>query len=152
MKALDKATNKEQSIKIEASSGLSKEDIEKMQKDAEINEAADKQKREIIDAKNLAEQMIYTAEKAIKDNGDKVSEDIKKGVEEKITALKTAQASDNLDEIKKKSEELSTEMQKIGEELSKQATQNTEAPKQDDGVKEAEVENNDSTPESGENK
>ncbi len=152
VKALDKATNKEQSIKIEASSGLSKEDIEKMQKDAEINEAADKQKREIIDAKNLAEQMIYTAEKAIKDNGDKVSEDIKKGVEEKITALKTAQASDNLDEIKKKSEELSTEMQKIGEELSKQATQNTEAPKQDDGVKEAEVENNDSTPESGENK
>lgn len=115
VKAKDKASNKEQSIKIEASSGLSKEDIEKMQKDAEVNEVEDKKKREIVDTKNLGEQMAYTAEKALKDAGDKVPTDIKTSVEAKITALRETLTKDSLEEIKTASSDLSNEMQKIGE-------------------------------------
>ncbi|MEI8123971.1 MAG: molecular chaperone DnaK [bacterium] len=127
VKAKDKTTNKEQSIRIEASSGLKKEDIEKMQKEAELHAEEDKKKKEGVEVKNIAEQMIYTAEKAIKDNGGKIDATIVKGVEDKIADLKKAkdpstssgQAVD-IDAIKKASEALSTEMQKIGEAMSKQ--------------------------------
>jgi molecular chaperone DnaK len=127
VKAKDKATNKEQSIRIEASSGLSKEEIEKMQKDAEANAADDAKKKELVDAKNLAEQMVYTAEKAVKD-APTLPEDIKKGVEEKVQALKTAiSTGGSLEVLKSATEALSTEMQKIGEHMSKQnQQQNTE--------------------------
>jgi len=146
VKAKDKASNKEQSIKIEASSGLSKEDIEKMQKDAEINEAEDKKKREMVDTKNLGEQMAYTAEKALKDAGDKVPVDIKTNVEAKIVVLRETLTKDSLDEIKKASTELSNEMQKIGEAMNKasaEAQQNASAAGAEaanDNVKDAEVE------------
>ncbi len=120
VKAKDKTTNKEQSIRIEASSGLSKEEVEKMQKDAEANAAEDAKKKELVDAKNTAEQLIYTAEKALKD-APTVSEDIKKGVTEKIEAVKSAISSGaSLDVLKSATESLSTEMQKIGEFMSKQ--------------------------------
>ena len=111
VKAKDKSTGKENSIRIEASSALSDEDIEKMKKDAEMHEEEDKKKKEIIDAKNIAEQIVYTAEKALKDAGDKVGDDIKTGVNAKIDALKKVKDGDSLDEIKKATEELSQEMQ-----------------------------------------
>src|SRR3990167_7053191 len=87
VKAKDKTTGKEQSIRIEASSGLSKDEVEKMQKDAEANAVEDQKKKDLIDAKNLAEQLIYTGEKALKD-APTVPEDIKTGVTSKIDALK----------------------------------------------------------------
>jgi len=119
VKAKDKATNKEQSIRIEARSGLSKEDIERMQKDAEAHATEDQKKRDVAEAKNIAEQMIYTAEKALKDNGDKVSTDIKSGVEAKVAELKTAKDGGDIEAMKKATEVLSTEMSKIGEAMSK---------------------------------
>ncbi|MHB0977999.1 MAG: molecular chaperone DnaK [Minisyncoccota bacterium] len=114
VKAKDKATGKEQSIRIEASSGLSKDEIAKMQKDAEANAAEDQKKKDLVDAKNLAEQLTYTAEKALKDTPT-VPEDIKTSVNEKIAALKKERESGTLETIKTASEALSTEIQKIGE-------------------------------------
>lgn len=119
VKAKDKATNKEQSIRIEARSGLSKEDIERMQKDAEAHAVEDAKKKDLAEAKNIAEQMVYTAEKALKDNGDKVSAEIKSGVEAKIAELKTAKDGNDIEAMKKATEALSTEMSKIGEAMSK---------------------------------
>lgn len=119
VKAKDKATNKEQSIRIEASSGLSKDDIEKMKKDAEMHDAEDKQKKEEVEVKNMAEQMIYTAEKAIKDNKDKIPADVVTGVEAKVAAAKTAKDGTDIAALKSATEALSTEMSKIGEAISK---------------------------------
>ncbi len=121
VKAKDKTTGKEQSIRIEASSGLSDVDIEKMQKDAEMHAEEDKKKKDLIDAKNIAEQMIYTAEKALKDAEGKIGDDIKAGVNGKIDALKTAKEGSDFDAIKKATDELSTEMQKIGSAMSSSA-------------------------------
>ena len=114
--AKDKATGKANSIKITASSGLSKEEVEKMKKEAAVHEAEDKAKHELVEAKNIAEQLIYTAEKSLKDAGDKVPADVKKSIEEKITALKTAKDAGTPDiaSIKSATEALSTEIQKIG--------------------------------------
>lgn len=122
VKAKDKATGKEQSIRIEASTGLSKEEIEKMKKDAEAHADEDKKKKENVETKNMADTLVFTTEKALKDAGDKVSADKKKPVEEKIEALKKIKDSDDIEAIKKATEELSAEAQKIGEELYK-ATQ-----------------------------
>lgn len=138
VKAKDKATGKEQSIRIEASSGLSKADIEKMQKDAEMNATEDEKKKDLVDAKNLAEQIIYTAEKALKDSPT-VPEDIKTAVNDKISTLKKERESGTVDSIKTATGALSTEMQKIGEYLSKNPPQGNEPPKQDGEVKDAEV-------------
>ncbi len=124
--AKDKATGKEQSIKIEASSGLSDEEIDKMKNDAESHEKDDQTKRELIEAKNVAEQLIYTAEKSLKDYGDKVDASIKTEVEEKITALKKAVEGTVRDDIRKASDELSTAMQKIGEAVSKHEASSSE--------------------------
>jgi len=143
VKAKDKTTNKEQSIRIEASSGLKKEDIERMKKEAELNAEEDKKKKESVEAKNIAEQIIYTAEQAIKDNKDKIPADVIKGVEDKIADLKTATSGTDSTLIKTKTDALSTEMQKIGEAMQKAQK---EAPgqtagaeeKKDDNVKDAE--------------
>lgn len=127
VKAKDKTTGKEQSIRIEASSGLSKEEIEKMQKDAEANATEDQKKKELVDVKNAGEQLLYTAEKALKDNPN-IPEDIKKGVHEKTEALRSALAGgSSADVVKSATETLSTELSKIGEYLSKnQPQQGTE--------------------------
>lgn len=140
VKAKDKATGKEQSIRIEASSGLSKEDIDKMQKDAEANAAEDAKKKDLVDAKNLAEQMIYTAEKALKD-APNVPEDIKNGVQSQIANLKTVKDGSDIGAIKKATEELSTEMQKIGEYMNKQQTTNDQQqkPPENPDIKDAET-------------
>jgi molecular chaperone DnaK len=144
VKAKDKTTSKEQSIRIEASSGLKKEDIERMKKEAEMNAAEDAKKKEAVEVKNIAEQMIYTAEKAIKDNKDKITADVMKGVEDKIADLKTATAGTDATLIKTKTDALSTEMQKIGETMQKAQqsapgqTAGTEEKKPEDNVKDAE--------------
>jgi molecular chaperone DnaK len=121
VKAKDKATSKEQSVRIEASSGLSKDDIEKMKKDAELHAVEDAKKKELIEARNIAEQIIYTSEKALADAGDKVTADEKKPVTEKIEALKKAKAGESLEELKKATEELSKAIQAIGSKLYGQA-------------------------------
>ena len=127
--AKDKSTGKEQSIKIEASSGLTEADIERMKKEAEEHAGEDAKKKELIDARNLAEQMVYTAEKALKDHGDKVSTEIKEDVTAKIAAVNDAKGKDDVAVIKSTSEELSTAMQKIGEAMSaKEAEPNADKP------------------------
>jgi molecular chaperone DnaK len=144
VKAKDKTSGKEQSIRIEASSGLKKEDIERMKKEAEMNAAEDAKKKESVEAKNIAEQMIYTAEKAIKDNRDKIPAETIKGVEDKISDLKTVKDGTDASAIKTKTEALSTEMQKIGEAMAKAQkeapgqTAGTEEKKPEDNVKDAE--------------
>ena len=122
VKAKDKTSGKEQSIRIEAKTSLSKEDIERMKKEAEVHAEEDKKKRELIDTKNMADQLIYTAEKSLREAGDKVSEDTKKAVEEKVAGLKTVKDGDDKTKIDTASQELSQVMQKIGEEMAK-ATQ-----------------------------
>lgn len=118
--AKDKASNKSQSIKIEGSIGLSKEEIEKMKKDAELHAAEDAKKKEFVEIKNLADTLLYTAEKTLRESGDKVSADIKKEVEEKVENLKKVHESDSIEELKKATEELSQSLQKIGQEMYKQ--------------------------------
>ncbi|MFH0806776.1 MAG: molecular chaperone DnaK [Candidatus Brennerbacteria bacterium] len=117
--AKDKATGKAQSVKIEASTSLSKEEIERLKKEAELHAAEDAKKRELIDARNQAESLLYIAEKSLKDAGEKVAEDIKKAVTEKIDALKGVKDAEDMEAIKAKTQELSTELQKIGEALYK---------------------------------
>ncbi len=119
VKAKDKTSGKEQSIRIEASSGLSKEEIEKMQKDAELHADEDKKNKEMVEVKNVAEQTIYTAEKALKDNGDKISAELKTSVEAKIAEAKTAKDGDNMEALKSATEALGSEISKIGEEMAK---------------------------------
>jgi len=117
--AKEKTSGKTQSIRIEASSGLKEEDIKKMQADAEIHAEEDKKKRDAVDVKNTAEMVIYSAEKAVKDNEAKISAEIKDGVNAKITALRTVKDGTDVEAIKKATEELNTEMSKIGEAMSK---------------------------------
>jgi molecular chaperone DnaK len=117
--AKEKNTGKSQSIKIEASSGLKEDEIKKMQQDAELHAEEDKKKKEVVDIKNTAEMIIYTAEKALKDAGDKVPADVKTGVEAKVTALRGVKDGTDADAIKKAIEELSSEMSKIGEAMQK---------------------------------
>jgi molecular chaperone DnaK len=150
VKAKDKATGKEQSIRIEASTGLSKEEVEKMAKDAEAHAEEDKKKKEAVEARNMADTLVYTTEKALRESGEKISADKKKPVEEKIEALKKVKDGEDIEAIKKATEELSQEAQKIGQELyaAAQAADKTKAgekadEKKDDGkkddVKEGEV-------------
>ena len=120
--AKDKATNKSQSIRIEGSSGISKEEVERMKKDAEMHASEDKKKQEAIEVKNTADAMVYTCEKTIKDAGDKIKAEDKKIIEDKINALKDAQKSDNIEEIKSKTKDLSETIQKIGAELYKSSS------------------------------
>lgn len=114
VKAKDKATNKEQKITITASSGLSEEEIERMKKDAETHADEDKKKKETIETKNMAESTIHLAEKTLKDAGDKVKPEDKREVEDKVMKLKNVMEKDNIDDIKKATEELSAALQKVG--------------------------------------
>jgi len=119
VKAKDKTSGKEQSIRIESRSGLSKEDVEKMKKDAELHADEDRKKKEVAEAKNIGETLAYTAEKALRDAGDKVSADIKTSVETKIKEVREKIAKGDTSEIKTATEALSSEMQKIGESMMK---------------------------------
>ena len=133
VKALDKATNKEQSIKIQASGGLSDEDIEKMVKDAEAHAEEDKVKKELIETKNQAESLIHGTEKSLKENGDKVSNDDKKSIEEAIEQLKSSIESDDTSKIAKDLEALTQEAMKLGEAIYKaQQSEGENNPNQSD--------------------
>ncbi len=119
--AKDKATNKEQVIRIQASGGLSDADIEKMVKDAEANAEADKKKKEVVEAKNQAESLVHATEKTLKENSDKISEADKNAIETEIRALKTALEADDASMIKEKTESLMQASLKLGEAMYKQA-------------------------------
>jgi molecular chaperone DnaK len=122
VKAKDKSTGKENSIRIEGSSGLSEEEIQKMKDDAETHADEDAKKKEAVDTKNSAEASIFTAEKALKDNEDKIPEDIKKSITEKMDDLKKVKDGDDLEAIKSANDALMTEMQKIYEAIQKAGT------------------------------
>lgn len=115
--AKDKQTGKEQKIRIEASSGLSESEINRAIKDADSHKEEDKKRREGVDTKNEADALVFRAEKALRDYGDKVPEDVKKQIQEKIDATKEAITSNDIDRIKSTKEELNTAIQKIGESM-----------------------------------
>ncbi|HCC23640.1 TPA: molecular chaperone DnaK [Candidatus Falkowbacteria bacterium] len=123
VKAKDKATGKEQKITITASSGLNKDEVEKMKKDAEAHAEEDKKKKETIEARNMADTLVYSMEKMLKDSADKIKEEDKKLLQEKIDAVKKVKDGDNIEEIKKLTEELSQEAQKIGAAMYQSAQQ-----------------------------
>jgi len=119
VKAKDKTSGKEQTIRIEGSSGLSKDDIEKMKRDADANAADDAKKKEEVEVRNTAEHMAYTAEKSLRDNGDKVPAEVKADVEAKIAEVRKVKDGPDMAVIKTATEALSLSMQKIGEAMSK---------------------------------
>ena len=124
--ATDKATGKEQKITIEASGGLSDDEIEDMIKEAESNAEEDKQKREMVEAKNQGEALIHSSEKALKDAEEKLTEEEKSSVEEAIKSLKDVIEGDDLASIQERSAALSQEAMKIGEKLYQQEQENNQ--------------------------
>jgi molecular chaperone DnaK len=125
--AKDKGTAKEQSMTITGGSSLPKEDIERMVREAEENAAEDKKRREEQETKNTAEQMVYQTEKLIKENDEKLPEDVKTDVQADVDALKTAIAGEDVDAIKAASEKLATSSQKLGEAIYASASEETPA-------------------------
>jgi molecular chaperone DnaK len=121
--AKDQATGKEQSIQITASSGLSKEEIDKLIKDAEMHSDEDKKKRELVDARNNADALIYSTDKSIKELGDKVDADTKSKIETASESLKKAMEGEDTEEIKRLSEELTQVSHKLAEAMYQQASQ-----------------------------
>ncbi|MBP6911574.1 MAG: molecular chaperone DnaK [Candidatus Pacebacteria bacterium] len=133
VKAKDKTSGKEQSIRIEASSGLTEDDIKKMQADAESHADEDMKKKELAEIKNTAEMTLYTAEKAITDAGDTIGDEIKNPVNEKIAILREVKGKDDVEAIKTATTELSNEMSKIGEAMAKASSEmdKNETPNED---------------------
>ncbi|MFQ6002949.1 MAG: Hsp70 family protein, partial [Candidatus Zixiibacteriota bacterium] len=129
--AKDLGTGKEQSIKIQASSGLSEEEIKKMVKDSEAHAEEDKKKRALVEARNKADQVIYTTEKTLRDYGDKVSADEKKNIEEKIEKAKEAMRKESADQINSSIDELMQASHKIAEEMYKQTAAQQQATPQE---------------------
>ena len=142
VKAIDKATNKEQSIRIEASSGLSEEEIEKMKKEAEANADADNKKKEEVEKVNAADSLIFQTEKQLKEYGDKIPDEKKKPIEDALAELKTAHASKDLALIDSTMEKLNTAFQAASQDMynaTQGAGDNPEQPKKDDNKNEEEV-------------
>ena len=147
VKAHDKGTGKEQKITITDSSGLSKEEIEKMRQDAEMHAAEDAKRKEEIEIKNTADTMVYQAEKTLRDNKDKIPEDLHKEVESKVNAVKEALKGTNMEAINRASQDLNETMQKVGTAVYQQQQSAQQAPpepppsddkKGDDGTVEGE--------------
>jgi molecular chaperone DnaK len=113
--AKDMATQKEQKITITASSGLSKDEVERMVREAESHAEEDKKRRDLIEARNIADSMAYQAEKTLRELGEQVPAEIKTEVEEKVSEVREALNTDDIDRIKRASEELSASLQKIGQ-------------------------------------
>jgi molecular chaperone DnaK len=124
--AKDKGTGKEQKIQIQASGGLSDEEIKNMVKDAEANKEADKKKRETVDARNQAEAMIHTTEKSLKDHGNKITDVEKKAIETGISDLKNALKGTDTDAVKKKTQDLVQSSMKLGEAVYKDQQKNAD--------------------------
>ena len=112
--AQDKATGREQKITITASSGLSKEDIERMVKDSEMHSAEDQARKESIELRNNADSTIYAAEKLIREQSDKIPTDVRSDVESKIADLKKVLESDDVDNLQQTTQELQQSLQKVG--------------------------------------
>jgi len=130
--AKDKATSKSQKVRIEASTALSKEEIEKLKQEAQAHAEEDTKKKELVEAKNQAEQLIYAAEKSLRDAGDKVSSDIKEAVNQKIEALKKVKDGNDANEIKSAISNLSLELQRIGQSMyNKKEPPKEEPPKEE---------------------
>lgn len=127
MSAKDKGTGKEQSMTITGGSSLPKEDIERMVREAQEHEAEDKARREAAELKNLAESSVYQVEKLLKENEGKVSEGVKKQIEEDLADLKSALEKDDKDAIKAAFEKLGQSQQKMGEEIYKAAASQNSA-------------------------
>ena len=123
MSAKDKATGKEQSIRIEASSGLSKEEIEKMKKEAEANADADKKERDRVEKLNAADSLIFQTEKSLKEYGDKIPEEKKKPIEDVLGRLKDAHQAQDVDACEKLGAELNTAFQAASQEMYNAAQQ-----------------------------
>jgi molecular chaperone DnaK len=146
--AKDLGTGKEQSIRITASSGLSKEEIEKMVQDAEAHAGEDKQKKELVEVRNQADGLAYTTEKTLKEHGDKVDEETRKAIEKALEELKKAMEGDDSADIKQKTEALATASHKLAEAMYKQEAAEGAAPEgaaeeagaADEGVVDAEFE------------
>lgn len=152
VKAIDKSTGKEQSIRIEASSGLSTDEIERMKKEAEEHADEDAKKKELIETRNLADQMIYTAEKSLRDHGDKVDQATKESVNAQIAKVREVKDKDDKAALEAATQALSTEMQKIGEVMQKAAAESggaQEASKDENPVRDAEVQNDEPKKEDG---
>jgi molecular chaperone DnaK len=114
VKALDKGTGKEQKITITASSGLSKEDVEKMRQEAEAHAAEDAKRREEVEAKNVADTLAYTAEKTLREQKDKIPDELNKEVEDKVAAVRSALQGTDIEAVRQATKELSDVMQKVG--------------------------------------
>jgi molecular chaperone DnaK len=127
VKAQDKATGKEQSIKITGSTGLNKEEIEKMTKEAEAHAAEDTEKKEKVETRNQADSLIFTAEKTLREGGDKVNADLKKEVEEKTEELKKILDAGTKEEIETKTKDLSDSLQKVGQAMYASTNQDQQA-------------------------
>ena len=121
VKAHDKGTGREQKITITASSGLSKEEVERLQQEAEMHAAEDTKKRDEIETRNMADNLAYTAERTLREQGDKVPADLKGEVDSKIAAVKSALSGSDIEEVKRASQELSDVMQKVGAAVYQQA-------------------------------
>jgi len=142
--AKDKATNKEQQIRIQASGGLSEADIDKMVRDAEANAEADKKRREMVEVKNQAEGLIHSTEKSLKEYGDKVSGADRDAVDNAITALKDALAKEDVELVKANTNDLMQASMKIGEAMYKaQAEEAAKADAEKDMAKDAKSKAND---------
>ncbi len=128
VKAKDKATNKEQSIRIEGSSGLGEADIERMRKEAEANAADDKKKVELVEARNVADQSIYAAKKALADNKEKIPMELATAINEKVSVVENKKGSDDAAGIKAATEDLGRELSKVYEAIQKTGGQQTPPP------------------------
>jgi len=146
--AKDKGTGKEQKIQIQASGGLSEEEIQKMVKEAEANKEADKKKRDSVDARNQADSLVFSTEKSLKEHGDKISTEEKKAIETGITDLKKTLEGTDVEEIKKKTQNLIQASMKLGEAVyksqqkpeSKTEEQKQDKPEEKDNVVDADFE------------
>ena len=132
VKAHDKGTGREQKITITASSGLSKEEVEKMQREAEAHAGEDAKKREEIEARNMADNLAYTAEKTLREQGDKIPSDLKEEVEGKVEAVKSALSGSDIGLVNSASQELSEAVQKVGAAVYQQADE-TPTPTPEEG-------------------
>jgi molecular chaperone DnaK len=121
VKAHDKGTGREQKITITASSGLSKDEVERMKREAEMHAADDTRKREEVEARNMADTLVYTAEKTLREQGDKVPSPLKSEVDSKIAAVKSALQGGDVQQLKRTTQELSDAMQKVGAAVYQQA-------------------------------
>ncbi len=139
--AKDKGTGKEQKIQIQASGGLTDEEIQTMVKDAEVNKESDKSKREAVDARNQADSIIFSTEKSLKEHGDKISEEEKKAIEAGISDLKISLKGADNEEIKKKTQDLIQVSMKLGEAVYKSQQKDTSKKNEDQKTPEGDKEN-----------